>query len=267
MVPGWIIGESLLGLAQIINNGSLQGIFYWLGERRFNLTTVGIAQMSWLGESWIRAYGTFSHPNSLAGFLLVSWGWWQKEFKTKNIVYWVIWWIGLLGLVISGSRIVWLLTIGLLAAKWGKNFWKYSIILAGVMMMILGLVGQNYRLADFVGGWDKESVSKRWVLNVEAATMIKDHPLFGVGAGNMVTQEFRWRQPVHNILLLMISEWGIIPIAVIIYSLKFKINKIIKDRNNWMILGIILITGMADHYWVTLVQNRWLLAVLMGIMI
>lgn len=267
IVPVWIMGEGLLGLAQIINNGSLQGIFYWLGERRFSLTTVGIAQMSWLGESLIRAYGTFSHPNSLAGFLLVAWAWWQKETKVKNVGYWIVWWIGLLGIVISGSRIVWLLAIGLLVMKWGKSWWKYGIIVAGVVMMILGVVGDNYRIADFVGGWDTASLSKRWTLNVEAITMIRDHPLFGVGVGNMVTQEFRWRQPVHNMLLLIVSELGIIPVIIIIKNYELRIKNFLKNKKNWVILGIILITGMVDHYWVTLVQNRWLLAVIMGIMI
>ncbi|MCX6726901.1 MAG: O-antigen ligase family protein [Candidatus Shapirobacteria bacterium] len=271
IVPVWIVGESLLGLAQIINNGSLQGIFYWLGERRFSLTTVGIAQMSWLGESIVRAYGTFSHPNSLAGFLLLVWYWWQGQNPsalraapldkgaTKEVWYWMVWWTGLMGIIISGSRIVWLLTLGLLVIKWGKSWWKYGIIVAGVVMMILGVVGDNYRIADFVGGWDTASLSKRWTLNVEAITMIKNHPLFGVGAGNMVVQEFRWRQPVHNIFLLVIAELGMIPVVILFFNLpKFLFNK----RDFILVLAIILITGMVDHYWVTLPQNRWLIAVL-----
>lgn len=130
-------------------------------------------------------------------------------------------------------------------------------------MMILGVVGDNYRIADFVGGWDTASLSKRWTLNVEAITMIKNHPLFGVGAGNMVVQEFRWRQPVHNIFLLVISELGIVSTVIIIFKFRRVIYKFIKK--NWVIMGIILITGMVDHYWITLPQDRWLLAVLIGI--
>ena len=273
IVPVWIVGESLLGLAQIINNGSLQGVFYWLGERRFSLTTVGIAQMSWLGESLIRAYGTFSHPNSLAGFLLVGWSWWQRETKTKNIYYWIVWWIGLLGIIISGSRVVWLITAIIIIYNFKfknlKNKWAYLVIFGGVVMMILGVVGDNYRIADFVGGWDKASLSKRWELNREAMVMIKDHPLFGVGAGNMVAEEFKYRQPVHNIILLILSEVGLLPILVIVlvinYELRITNYELIKK--NWVIIGIILVTGMMDHYWVTLAQNRWLVAVMIGIMV
>ena len=72
VIPCWIIFESLLAVAQMANNGSLNGIFYWLGERSFTFNTIGIAQMSVFGNGLIRSYGTFSHPNSLAGFLLVS---------------------------------------------------------------------------------------------------------------------------------------------------------------------------------------------------
>jgi O-antigen ligase len=284
IVPVWIVGESLLGLAQLINNGSLQGMFYWLGERRFSLTTVGIAQMSWLGESIVRAYGTFSHPNSLAGFLLISWLFWQGQNPsalraapldkgaTKGIWYWVVWWMGLVGIIISGSRIVWGITALIIISNFKfqisnlKNKFAFGVVVTGAVMMILGIVGQEYKLVDFVGGWDTASLTKRMELNAEAIQMIKAHPLFGVGAGNMVAEEFRYRQPVHNIILLIISELGLIPIILLILNFKFQISKIIMNKNNWVIVGIILITGMVDHYWVTLPQNRWLLAVVIGIL-
>ena len=75
VLPWWIGLESLLGLAQVVKGGSLQGVFYWLGERNFDFGTIGIAQMSIVGNGLTRAYGTFSHPNSLAGFLLVALVW------------------------------------------------------------------------------------------------------------------------------------------------------------------------------------------------
>jgi len=68
IVPIWIIFEAFLGLAQIIKGGSLNGIWWWLGERRFTYGGIGIAQFRVFDQAWIRAYGTFSHPNSLAGF-------------------------------------------------------------------------------------------------------------------------------------------------------------------------------------------------------
>ncbi len=59
-----IIYSCVLALWQFINQGSVGGLWYWLGERTFNSTTLGIAPG--------RPYATFSHPNVLAGFLIVS---------------------------------------------------------------------------------------------------------------------------------------------------------------------------------------------------
>jgi len=117
IIPCWIIFESLLAMAQMAKSGSLNGIFYWLGERSFSFNTIGIAQMSVFGRGLIRAYGTFSHPNSLAGFLLVAlllW-WWLKPTPNpsldkeglKNTFWWVVFWFGFLGIMVSGSRTIW----------------------------------------------------------------------------------------------------------------------------------------------------------------
>ena len=63
--------EFLLCIGQMLSASSLQGIFYYLGERSFNLSTPGIAKVSLHGKEILRPYGTFSHPNSLAGFYLL----------------------------------------------------------------------------------------------------------------------------------------------------------------------------------------------------
>ncbi|MBI3558863.1 O-antigen ligase family protein [Candidatus Gottesmanbacteria bacterium] len=59
-----IFYESVLAIWQYFNQGSIGGLWYWLGERAFNAATPGIAHG--------RPYGTFPHPNVLAGFLIVS---------------------------------------------------------------------------------------------------------------------------------------------------------------------------------------------------
>ena len=67
-----IIFESFLAISQYINHGSLQGIFYFFGERFFNSNTAGIANASLGGELFLRPYGTFPHPNVLAGYLVIG---------------------------------------------------------------------------------------------------------------------------------------------------------------------------------------------------
>lgn len=283
IIPWWIAGESLLGLAQMVKGGSLEGIMYWLGERRFSMTTVGIAQISVLGQGLIRAYGTFSHPNSLGGFLLVSLGLWQFFYrrKTNKIKWWVVNWLGLLGIVLSGSRTIWLLTIILQIINFWKVFKKgwgikrmvgYLSVIGGVFMIILGLVSVNYQTRDFVGGWDNDSWNKRVGLNLTAVRMWKENFVLGVGAGNFIPRlpeyqennKYYWLQPAHNIFLLWGTELGMLGAVMFIWL----INNYLEKKNlkkMWVIWMLVGLTGLMDHYWLTLPQNTWLLAVVMGI--
>lgn len=297
IVPWWIILESLLAAAQMVKGGALQGIFYWLGERQFTIETAGVAQMSILGEGLIRAYGTFSHPNSLGGFLLVSLLVWFKygksyqlsvtSFQLKKVWFWMVTWLAVVGIFLTGSRVV----IALMLLQFlifnfqfliKKENWKYGVgillVGGGLGALMLGMIGKNYQIGDFVGGWDRESWTKRMYLNRAAIKMWRENLMIGVGAGNFLVklpeyQEWSriyWLQPVHNIFLLLGSELGVIGIIGgiwVIVKAKFEIFNL-KFKKKWnknlLIWGVILVTGMMDHYWVTLPQNTWLLAVVMG---
>jgi len=280
VIPCWVILESLLAVAQIAKNGSLNGIFYWLGERSFSFNTIGIAQMSVLGRGLIRAYGTFSHPNSLAGFLLVVlllW-YWLRE-KINKTWWWVVFWLGLLGIMVSGSRTIWVLVLGLIFWFLLKNI-KNRLQIASLVFLILGviifglrLINMEYQMSDFLGGWDSNGIGKRIQLNVAGLKMIKESSLFGVGLGNFLVRlpEFQnnngifWLQPVHNILILVWSEIGILGLSLmfLFFSENFSGKKI-----KWIfkvILGVVIISWIVDHYWLTLPQNVWLLVLVLGL--
>ena len=66
--------QLFLAISQIVNHKSIQGIWYLLGERYFTIGTPGIAKVALNGVEILRAYGTFSHPNSLAGYYLLLYG-------------------------------------------------------------------------------------------------------------------------------------------------------------------------------------------------
>ena len=294
VIPYWIIGESLLGMAQMTKGGSLNGLFYWLGERRFSMTTVGVAQMSVWGQGLLRAYGTFSHPNSLAGFLMVSMGLWtmlnpsalrasplDKGDKTKSVFWLTVVWMGMLGIILSGSRTIWLLTLVLMVVnfirvfkgKLGiKKMVGYLAIVLGLFLLVLGTVNVNYRTADFLGGWDSDSLSKRISLNMAAIKMWQGNLMMGVGAGNFIPRlpeyqaenPFYGLQPVHNIILLIGAEVGLLGMLLIVKFLMSNL-KFTKKKSYWL-LGLIFLSGMVDHYWITLPQNTWLLAIVLGIL-
>ena len=122
ILPGIVLFEFLLGVCQVVIQSSLGGIFWLLGERSFDIATPGIARASWLGEVFLRPYGTFSHPNSLAGFILVCLvlllGSQPLLKKGKAAVIG-----GLVLIIICFSRVVWLsaVLLGL-----GYLFYKFS---------------------------------------------------------------------------------------------------------------------------------------------
>ena len=66
------LASSFLAWGQVFKGGSLEGIFWWLGERSFNLAFFFFFLAQVGDHLLLRPYATFSHPNSLAGFLLVS---------------------------------------------------------------------------------------------------------------------------------------------------------------------------------------------------
>ncbi len=301
IIPIWMIVEGLLSVAQVGKNGSLQGIFYWIGERKFDYMTIGTALMSWGNEVFVRAYGSFSHPNSLAGFSLVAIMMMKTLSASPNspskgetkMVKRIIWWLGIFfGIVIvvlSGSRTVWALGVIILGGRfvncpygkirdWQDEFWNkggcktrpYKALRFFVGLMLLMFV--IWFSWGKVGGWDKDSWGKRKDLNKAAFEMIERNPLFGVGAGNFVVEIVNyektgilWLQPVHNVVLLGLSEIGVLGVTMVLIWLS-RIKKIRKIKfEGWMMLGAILALGMMDHYWLTLSQNYWLMAIVVAI--
>jgi len=244
IIPIWVVVEVFLGLGQIILGRSLGGIFYYLGERSFDINTIGIASISLSGRSLLRAYGTFSHPNSLAGFLVITAYLWQKYKKTH--FWWIVWWLIIVGILLTGSRVA-IAAFLLFFVK----YWGLLLVLLGYFLMQKGVVG----------GWDVFSWQKRVDLMKAAIRMFWSYPLFGVGWNNFLKQlpnfsSGRLIQPVHNIFLLMLSQLGIVNSLVLIKALKVLIKKI-----DWKLFLLVAFLGFFDHYFLTLPQNIWILAV------
>lgn len=266
IIVWWVVFEVILGLGQVVNGGNIGGIFYWLGERRFTYMTPGIARISWFGDNFVRAYGTFSHPNSLAGFLLVVGILFNKTRNKENnkICKWVVNWLIILGIIITGSRLVWLV-LGLVIVVKIRLKIAIKMIIVGIGLMMIGMLLENK--LDWLGGWSSESVLMRMNLNKVALKMIVDSPIFGVGLGNFLVKlpdklsGFWIMQPVHNIGLLAISELGLVGFGWIAVFL----HKTIDWKKYGLIWLVVLVTGMFDHYWLSLPQNWLLLSVVAGL--
>ncbi len=246
------VGYSLLfGMAQILNGGTLNGLFYFLGERSFNLSTPGIALVNIFGQNYIRPYATFPHPNVFAGFMLVSFFIFSLS-KNRKI-------IEKSGMIISFIGVIISFSLGAYIALIGSFLFKKSFRFLFPAVLYFSLVLPIFSSFVLIGGVHlPKNIEERLVLSKTAGEVFSASPLIGSGLGTSLAAS-RLLQPPHNIFLLVFSEVGIIGICLFVYL----IVKLFRKSPS-IVLFAILLTGMVDHYWLTLQQSQLLFAIVIG---
>ena len=274
---------SLVGIAQVVKGETIGGLLYYLGERSFNTSTPGIALWSFLGQKTLRAYSTFSHPNSFAGYLgvvlvlflpLLFKGKLSKRFVAALLLVLAALLLSAsLAAVVSLSLVFLGYTLVRQKVNWTRKLSTTVLVSLVLLSMLMPALAKNYyketsRLA--------ESLSKRISLSISAGQMFSEQPLFGVGLNNYVgrlpqdntaTPVIWWLQPVHNLVLLVLAETGIVGALIFVGILYTALSKSL--LSNWpgvyLAILFILLTGFLDHYWLTLQQNELLAAVVLGL--
>lgn len=266
-----VVYSSLLAVAQFIRQSSLNGLFWFLGERTFNVGTPGIAKTIFAGRLLMRPYATFPHPNALAGYILVSLILTLPFIRYKLLAF-GYWLLAVSALAITFSRSTWLvglLILGLYLLKKKKIFpacRQAWLILYCLLLMVS--FGFYFRFpAD-------EAISQRWELAGTAIQMFRSHILSGVGLNNFIVNlpnywqpknQILWLQPVHNIYLLIAAEAGIISLLIFLWFLYLTFKKLnAKSYPLYIALLSILGLGLFDHYWLTLQQTQLLLTIILG---
>lgn len=240
-----------LATLQFVTQSSLGGPFYYLGERPLSVFLPNIAKINLPWGQILRPYSTFSHPNSLAGYLLVVLILLPIFAKSKLLKYFTIF---IILLTFSKAAILALFLIILLQLSFLQSF-TLSIFL-NLTPLITYLIS--------LPSWLQLSFTSRHYLFLPTFQMIKNHWLTGVGLRQFIPSlaerlpgnqlSYQSLQPVHNLFLLVITELGILPILIIcFYFLK---SKITLNTKFYPLATIILITGTLDHYWWTLPQNQ-----------
>ncbi len=252
--------QSLLAIFQIILQKSI-GLKI-LGESVIAPNILGVAKIEMFGDKFIRAYGTFPHPNLLGAFLifsLVCGLWLAKNDKLGtgsktaptardpviNKFVKSIFSLILLGIFLAFSRTAWLAAFLILVFYFLSNqkhrFRSFSrrrkkIILGVFLILIaaLSFVAINYYQKNLK---TQESFQLRKTYNSVAFKIIKIKPLWGVGAGNFsnVLTALKnsqgqglpaWHiQPAHNLHLLIASETGLIGFLFFLLFLVFIIRE------------------------------------------
>ena len=263
--------QVFLSLFHVINRSSIQSFFYYLGERYISGSMPGIAKASLNGVEIMRPYGTFSHPNSMAGFYLLIYSFvlglnFKKNQIIKNVLLLLFSFLILISFSKSAIFSLIIVNIIYVLIMYKKSICKFCTVARVFILFFLSLV-------FFLAKTDPLSILKRAELIKNSVLLIEKYPLTGVGLGNyLIAQDsiiskstFLIPQPVHNIFLLIITEVGIF-LGLGIFYLIFKYFYEFKNIYSLVFcFCAILITGSLDHYWITLQQNLLLLATIGGL--
>ena len=273
------IPVSVVGIAQFFLGHTVGGLLYFFGERSFTLSTPGIALVQLGGIDHLRAYSFFPHPNALAGYLAVSallliyLG--VKRGNMPRIVFVLI--STCVVLAFSLSSVISLLIIftiyffsktRYLTESISRHFVLLIVLLSLLMPFVSSyLLNTNFTFPD--------NISERMSLSVSSAKIISEHFLFGVGLNQFIPNlqsvvvgsgATLLLQPVHNIFLLIAAEMGIVGLILISGLFNILIKKLVGRGAVFGVLILVFIglTGLLDHYWITINQNMLLIALCVG---
>lgn len=280
LFSGLAVMEAILVISQFIIQHSAGGLLYFLGERSFSSSTLGIATFQMNGSLLLRGYGTFPHPNVAAFFLFVSFVL-LLFYKVKGIRFLVVKTVILviifLGILATFSRILILSSIAAVIysqLSGGKN--KKGKKAASVVGITIALLLVELLLFPrFLNGIFKDWLYRIELLNIFGQIFIQ-HPLFGVGSNAYFYPESAFQktvspillQPVHNIYLLWVVQTGLGGVLILILFLKritlrllslLKMTKKNSLRKSAVVMMIAAcIVGLFDHYLLTLQQGSLL---------
>ena len=226
------------------------GIYQFFTQSVFASKWLGMAAQSpdqIVGESvvatsagrWLRAYGSFPHPNILAGFLVVCLifliGYlfiirahlrvrvWQIVLTVSAFV------VTAFGLILTFSRAAWLvfgvcLLFCLLIAWLQKNKFRVRILLEIFAWLIMLAVFSYVQLPELwhtrltaTGRLETMSLTQRTEQYSQAETVLNKYWTYGAGLGSYTYALYQnhssleaWDyQPVHNIYILAAAEIGV----------------------------------------------------------
>ncbi len=275
-----VIVESLIGIFQYIKQGSIGGILYLLGERSFNGGTPGIANISVDGELILRAYGTFSHPNVLAGFLLLSLTFLLFNFgfkKSIGLTPLVAIILGSIALFLTFSRIpiiLFILSLFIFVFLKTKKYTVKKIMISTVILtslIVSFLFYAPFYLRFFQSSVLEESFILREKLILENIRPIWENLIFGTGLynyflANTILKDVFVLQPVHNIFLLVLIQTGLIGLLYFLWFLYKTYLKVLEKKKLFLklLFFYIIVIGLFDHYFLTLQQGQLMFSFWLG---
>jgi len=245
--------ELILALWQLVDQRSIQGLWWLAGERRYYASTPGIAKISLFGQLFVRPYATFSHPNSMGGFyLLTALLLWREKKSLWSLP-------SILLVLLSFSRIAIMgLAIGLLITlipkKLGCRLCYYARVLFFLWVAAFALlpVGSQTSWTDRLAMWSNGL--SRFISNWWHAPQLGNYLYTGT-----VLSPTLFLQPIHNSMLIVLMEWRLLGVVLLLAVIALLYKKI-----PIAVALPLLLISFFDHYSVSLVQNMLLMGGVIG---
>ncbi|GAB4026329.1 MAG: hypothetical protein Fur0011_1620 [Candidatus Microgenomates bacterium] len=245
-----------LATVQVFLGHSLQGPLYYLGERIVSVGRPGVALASFMDHVVLRAYGTFGHPNVLAGWLVIV-TLIIYRLKSKSPIRNLLFVIPALGIFLTQSRSAALAYFGIIIPFYVFKSLRFRALCFAIIFSLA------------IGHWslvipDRAdlSLTERQDLQQLSLQVIQKYPLFGTGANASIStypeidSSFRLLQPDHNSFTLFLSWFGLIGVSAIIYYYRHYFEFRISHFGFLMPIFPLL---LFDHYLLTSPQGLLIL--------
>ncbi len=266
--------ESAFAVLQFLKGGSI-GVWI-LGERSFSLSTPSIASFNFYGKIFLRPYGTFPHPNVLAGYIALTLP--ITVFLSSVIKKFVTFKkVALLLAFVSGLLSFSRVSIVLFIAQAFLYFKNKRALLAIFLVILFPIIFTRFNSAF---NFDNLSFIRREELAEIALIQLKANPILGSGLNNFINQvsssslisgPSRFLQPVHNIFLLTLAEAGILGFLGFLTLLGYPLYKMWHYKKltyfQYLLMSweAFILLGMFDHYFLTLPQGQRIFFLVWGL--
>lgn len=289
--------QAMLGIYQFATQSTFALDWFGMAVHPIFKSGVSVIEGGYIGR-WLRAYGAFPHPNMLGGYLafvvitllsVVSVR--DYDFENKKVILTLVLMILSAGVFVSFSRAAWLvLVVTLIFTAFHVFFHQKahpaevvdSLVVTTALFIILAvvsypLVGTRLSLASAT---EQKSINQRVSGFDTSVQLLEENVLFGTGAGNYTVDMIEkfdqpgwFFQPVHNIFMLFLVEFGLVGAILLIFAgiaynyFMFYRRQVDPDDAFYLSLIIfaVLILGSFDHYLISSFVGLVLLAVVLGL--
>ncbi|MBN2478684.1 MAG: O-antigen ligase family protein [Parachlamydiales bacterium] len=295
--------EVIVGIMQFFMQKPLG--FYFFNEPIFGKEVEGSAKIfisnNWLlsslisnnTQNFLRAHGTFIHPNVFAGFLNISLFLTMHQLnKTKNkTIFSIFLFFQFVCLILTFSRaaigsFVLCSSVFFILMYFKKyEIKKMALIFSTILLFAVLIFSKQFIERGFLGSSFQSSIAKkanigssntRKELQMISVNMIKKRPILGVGFRNFIQKKDKFsdikteRANVHNIYLLIASETGLVSLLILLIVIFVIFLKTVKYSLNPFTISVLvtilsfLIIGFFDHYPLSINLMRILLFSFLG---